>query len=46
MELLNSKYLSVVNPVYEGDVPASEMKLSYINYNSDSAETKDISSIR
>jgi len=40
-----SKYMQVVNPVYSGDVPASEMKLSYINYNSESAETKDVSSI-
>ncbi|MDR0502550.1 MAG: hypothetical protein LBH16_04435 [Treponema sp.] len=39
------KYMQVVNPVYAGDIPASEMKLSFINYDSDSAETKDISSI-
>ena len=39
------KYMQVVNPVYAGDIPASEMKLSYINYDSDSAETKDVSSI-
>ena len=45
MVLGKSKYMQVVNPVYAGDIPASEMKLSYINYNSDSAETKDVSSI-
>ena len=45
MALGKSKYMQVVNPVYAGDIPASEMKLSYINYNSDSAETKDVSSI-
>ena len=39
------KYMQVVNPVYAGDIPASEMKLSYINYDSESAETKDVSSI-
>ena len=39
------KYLQVVNPVYTGDRPASEMKLSFINYDSESAETKDVSSI-
>ena len=39
------KYMQVVDPVYAGDIPASEMKLSYINYDSESAETKDISSI-
>ena len=39
------KYLQVVNPVYTGDRPASEMKLSYINYDSESVESKDISSI-
>jgi len=39
------KYMQVVNPVYDGDIPASEMKLSYINYDSESAQTKDISSI-
>jgi len=37
--------MQVVDPVYAGDIPASEMKLSYINYDSESAETKDISSI-
>jgi len=42
---LKSKYMQVVNPVYSGDIPASEMKLSYINYDSESAETKDVSSI-
>jgi len=42
---LKSKYLEVINPVYAGDIPASEMKLSYINYDSESAETKDVSSI-
>jgi len=42
---LKSKYLEVVNPVYAGDRPASEMKLSYINYDPESAETKDVSSI-
>ena len=39
------KYMQVVNPVYTGDIPASEMKLSYINYDSESAQTKDVSSI-
>jgi len=45
MALVRSKYMQVVNPVYAGDIPASEMKLSYINYDSESAETKDVSSI-
>jgi len=45
MALKNSKYMQVINPVYTGDMPASEMKLSFINYDSDFAETKDISSI-
>jgi len=45
MALIKSKYMQVINPVYAGDIPASEMKLSYINYNSDSVDTKDISSI-
>jgi len=45
MEVLNPKYLQVVNPVYVGDVPASEMKLSYIKYSPESVETKDVSSI-
>jgi len=45
MALVKSKYMQVVNPVYSGDIPASEMKLSYINYDSESAETKDVSSI-
>jgi len=45
MALVKSKYMQVVNPVYSGDIPASEMKLSYINYDSKSAETKDVSSI-
>ncbi|MCL2210870.1 MAG: magnesium/cobalt transporter CorA [Treponema sp.] len=45
MALMKSKYMQVINPVYAGDIPASEMKLSYINYNSESAETKDISTI-
>ncbi|MCL2243224.1 MAG: magnesium/cobalt transporter CorA [Treponema sp.] len=45
MALMKSKYMQVVNPVYTGDRPASEMKLSYINYDSTSAETKDVSSI-
>jgi len=39
------KYMQVVNPVYAGDIPASEMKLSYINYDSESVDTKDISTI-
>jgi len=39
------KYMQVVNPVYAGDIPASEMKLSFINYDSESVETKDVSSI-
>ncbi|MCL2213610.1 MAG: magnesium/cobalt transporter CorA [Treponema sp.] len=39
------KYLHVINPVYAGDIPASEMKLSYISYDSVSAQTKDVSSI-
>jgi len=45
MTLKKSKYLDVINPVYSGDIPASEMKLSFINYDSKSAETKDVSSI-
>jgi len=45
MALVKSRYMQVVNPVYAGDIPALEMKLSYINYDSDSAETKDVSSI-
>ena len=45
MELLNSKLLQVVDPVYKGDILASETKLSYINYNADSIETKDNSTI-
>jgi len=45
MALVKSKFMQVVNPVYAGDIPASEMKLSYINYDSESAETKDIASI-
>ncbi|MCL2185570.1 MAG: magnesium/cobalt transporter CorA [Treponema sp.] len=39
------KYMQVVNPVYTGDIPASEMKLSFINYDSESVYTKDVSSI-
>jgi len=39
------KYMQVVNPVYTGNIPASEMKLSFINYDSESVETKDVSSI-
>jgi len=45
MALVKSKYMQVINPVYDGDIPASEMKLSYINYDSESAETEDVSSI-
>jgi len=45
MALVKSKYMQVVDPVYAGDIPASEMKLSYINYNLESVDTKDISSI-
>jgi len=45
MALVKSKFMQVVDPVYSGDIPASEMKLSYIIYNSESAETKDVSSI-
>ena len=45
MALVKSKFMQVVNPVYAGDIPASEMKLSFINYDSESAETKDVSSI-
>jgi len=45
MALAKLKYLDVINPVYTGDIPASEMKLSYISYDSESAETKDVSSI-
>ncbi|MCL2181184.1 MAG: hypothetical protein FWB83_08650, partial [Treponema sp.] len=45
MALVKSKFMQVVNPVYTGDISASEMKLSYINYDSESAQTKDVSSI-
>jgi len=45
MASVKSKYMQVVNPVYSGDIPASEMKLSYINYNSEFAQTNDVSSI-
>jgi len=45
MALAKSKYMQVINPVYTGNIPASDMKLSYINYDSQSAETKDVSSI-
>ncbi|MCL2196368.1 MAG: magnesium/cobalt transporter CorA [Treponema sp.] len=45
MASAKSKYLDVINPVYAGDIPAAEMKLSFINYDSESAQTKDVSSI-
>jgi len=45
MALAKSKYMQVVNPVYDGDIPPSEMTLSFINYDSASAETKDVSTI-
>jgi len=45
MALVKSKYLDVINPVYAGDIPASEMKLSFIIYDSESAQTKDVSTI-
>ncbi|MCL2267105.1 MAG: magnesium/cobalt transporter CorA [Treponema sp.] len=45
MALLKSKYLQLVNPVYIGDRPASEMKLSILTYNSASAELKNVSTI-
>ena len=45
MALLKSKYLQFVNPVYVGDRPASEMKLSILTYSSTSAEMKNVSTI-
>jgi len=39
------KYMQVIDPVYAGDIPASEMKLSYISYDSESVQTEDVSSI-
>jgi len=45
MSFIELKHLQVVNPVYEGESSASDMKLSFISYDSESAETKDISSI-
>jgi len=45
MALLRFKYLQLINPINGGDLPASEMKLSFINYDSESAETKDVSSV-
>ena len=45
MALLKSKYLQFVNPVYRGDRPASEMKLSILTYNAASAEIKNVSTV-
>ena len=45
MALLKSKYLQFVNPVYYGDRPASEMKLSILTYEPSSAELKNVSTI-
>ena len=45
MALLKSKYLQFVNPVYMGDRPASEMKLSILTYDSASAQMKNVSTI-
>ena len=45
MPLLKSKFLHFVNPVYIGDRPASEMKLSILKYDFNSAEMKNVDSI-
>ena len=45
MELSESKYLQFVNPVYIGDRPPSEMKLTILTYSSTSAEIQNTSTI-
>jgi len=45
MALLKSKYFQFVNPVYKGDRPASEMKLSILTYDASSAQMYNVSSI-
>jgi len=45
MALLKLKHLQIDNNIHEGDSHASDMKVSFINYDSESVETKDFSSI-
>jgi len=45
MALKKSKYLNFVNPVYNGDRPASKMELSILTYDSSSAQMQNVSTI-
>ncbi|MDR0465318.1 MAG: magnesium and cobalt transport protein CorA [Treponema sp.] len=45
MALLKSKYLQLVNPVYMGDRPACEMKLSILSCGSEKTQMYNISSV-
>ena len=46
MAVINNVYLPPVNPIYNGDRPASEMELSVITYNATSAKMVQLSDSR